>query len=161
MTGVQTCALPIYAEKYKEALLKEFPTTTFAKVLLNPNYLAETSATTEKQKLIYKQAYSDFHSGQLVTASREIDEAMAMGETGFRPQLELLKIMITGRTEDITLYQFELGEFIKRNADHPLKAYAENLLEASKTFSEKAERAKGIRFTRNLEQPHQIGRAHV
>jgi len=148
------------AEHYKEILLKEFPGTTFAKVLLNPNYLAETSATAEKQKIIYKQAYSDFHAGQLVTASRGIDEAIALGETGFRPQLELLKIMITGRTEDITLYQFELGEFIKKNTDHPLKAYAETLLAASKSFSEKAERAKGIRFSRNLEQPHQLVIVH-
>jgi len=148
------------ADRYKEMLLKEFPNTTFARVLLNPNYLAETTATAEKQKIIYKQAYADFNAGQLVTASRELDEAISLGETDFLPQLELLKIMVTGRTEDITLYQFELGEFIKKNAEHPLKNYAETLLAASKTFQEKVERAKGIRFTRNLTQPHQLVIVH-
>jgi hypothetical protein len=65
----------------------------------------------------------------------------------------LLEILITGKTEDVTRYQFELAEFIKKYPDHELKTYAENLLNSSKAFLEKA---KGIRFVNSLEEPHYL-----
>ena len=45
---------------------------------------------------------------------------LALGKTVFTPTLELLKILIVGKTEDINQYQFPLDEFIKeisRNRD--------------------------------------------
>jgi tetratricopeptide (TPR) repeat protein len=145
---------------YKSELIEKYPTSTFAKLAINPNYLLEATATAEKQKILYKNAYSEFLSGQLVSASRAINEAVQLGETSFVPQLELLKILITGKTEDITRYQYELTEFMRRYPDDSLKNYAGSLLEASKTFIQRSERAKGIRFVRGPEQPHQVVIAH-
>jgi tetratricopeptide (TPR) repeat protein len=142
------------ADQYKDTIIREFPTSTFARILLNPDYLKETSITAEKQKIIYKEAYDDFTKGQLTASARKIDQAVLLGESNFVPQLDLLKVLITGKTEDITRYQFELGEFTKKYPDSPLQVYAKDLLAASKTFLEKEERAKGIRFVRNQEAPH-------
>jgi tetratricopeptide (TPR) repeat protein len=144
------------AENYKSTLINEFPTSTFARILLNPDYLKETSITGEKQKIIYKNAYEDFTKGQLVASTRKIDEAIALGESSFLPQLDLLKVLITGKTEDITRYQFELGEFTKKYPTSHLQAYAKELLAATNTFLENAERAKGIRFVRTPVAPHQF-----
>jgi tetratricopeptide (TPR) repeat protein len=146
---------PAEAEPFKSALLAEFPTSTYARILLNPDYLKETGLIAEKQKVIYKEAFAEYNAGHLVDANHKLDTALALGESGFVPQLELLKVMITGKTEDITRYQFELGEFAKKFPDSPLQVYANELLTASKTFQEKAERAKGIRFVRNPEARHQ------
>lgn len=148
------------SDTYKTELIEKYPTSTFAKLAINPNYLLEATATAEKQKILYKNAYSEFLSGQLVSASRVINEAVQLGETSFVPQLELLKILITGKTEDITRYQYELTEFMRRYPDDSLKNYAGSLLEASKTFIQRSERAKGIRFVRGPEQPHQVVIAH-
>ena len=148
------------AEYYKNTLINQFPESTFAKILLNPDYLKEISITAEKQKIIYKDAYTDFELGQLVASTHKIDEALALGESSFVPQLDLLKILITGKTEDITRYQFELGEFIKKYPESSLQIYAKELLEASNTFLAKLERAKGIRFIRNLEAAHQFVLVH-
>jgi tetratricopeptide (TPR) repeat protein len=144
------------AEYYKTVLINQYPTSTFARILLNPDYLKETSITAEKQKIIYKDAFADFTQGQLVASARKIEQAVALGESNFIPQLDLLKVLITGKTEDITRYQFELGEFVKKYPDNPLQLYAKDLLAASYTFLEKAERAKGIRFVRNPGAPHQF-----
>lgn len=151
---------PTSADRYAKAILSEFPNSTYAKILLNPDYLRETSITGEKQKIIYKEAYADFLQGQLIASSNKIDQAIAMGESGFLPQLDLLKVLITGKTEDITRYQFELGEFAKKHPQSPLNLYANQLLEASKQFQIKLERSKGIRFTRNFEQPHHFVVVH-
>ncbi len=144
------------SEMYANLLKSKYPNSSFAKVLINPDYLKETSVAAEKQKLIYKQAYEAYQANNLRDAQEKIIQALSVGETGFTPQLELLKILITGKTEDITKYQFELGEFVKKYPDGPLKGYADNLLAASKSFQEKVERAKGIRFSSAPSDPHRF-----
>jgi tetratricopeptide (TPR) repeat protein len=151
---------PARAAQYASMLKAEFPNSTFTKILLNPDYLRETSITAEKQKIIYKEAYQDFTKGQLVASSHKIDEAILMGESSFLPQLDLLKILITGKTEDITRYQFELSEFMKKYPLSPLNPYAKQLLDASNEFKKKVERAAGIRFVRDFDAPHQFVIVH-
>lgn len=142
------------AGAYAQQLKDVYPNSTFAKILVNPNYLKETSVAAEKQKLIYKEAYSYFQQDNLRQAQEKISQALQVGETGFTPQLELLKVLITGKTEDVTRYQFELESFIKRYPAESTKAYAEQLLAASKALLEKLEKAKGIRYSTNVEGIH-------
>jgi hypothetical protein len=83
-----------------------------------------------------------------------VNQAMKEGETNFTPQLEMLKILITGRTEDVSRFQYELGEFIKKYPDSTLKPYAEELLATSKSIVEKQEKAKGIQYNTSQTGPH-------
>jgi tetratricopeptide (TPR) repeat protein len=142
------------ADRYAQLLKENHPNSTFTRILVNPDYLKETSVAAEKQKLIYKEAYSLFQTNNLRAASEKVNQAMEVGKTSFTPQLELLKILIIGKTEDVTRYQFELGEYLKKYPDGELKSYTEQLLAASKTLVEKQERAKGIEFGSSLEGPH-------
>lgn len=134
------------AERYADLLQKEFPESTFAKILINPNYLKETSALAEKQKLMYKEAYGYYQENNLKPAMDRVTEALQSGETNFTPQLDLLKVLIMARTEDVSKYQYELGEFIKKYPKHPLKNYAEQLMASSKTLVEKIEQSKDNKF---------------
>ncbi len=142
------------AERLAQNLKDEFPNSTYTKILLNPDYLKETSVAQEKQKIIYKDAYSDFQRNNLRAAQEKLKLAHGIGETTFTPQLDLLQILITGKTEDVTRYQFELGEFVKKYPDGSVHSYAEKLLASSRLFIEKAERLKGIRFGVSFEEPH-------
>ncbi len=142
------------AEILAQNLKDEFPNSTYTKILLNPEYLKETSVAQEKQKIIYKEAYAEFERNNLRGAQEKIKLARSIGETSFTPQLELLQILITGKTEDVTRYQYELGEFIKKYPDTSVHGYAEKLLASSKAFIEKAERLKGIRFMASFDEPH-------
>jgi tetratricopeptide (TPR) repeat protein len=144
------------AEHYSQQLKNNYPSSTFAKILINPNYLKETSVAVEKQKLVYKEAYNEFAAGNLRLSQDKINQAKTEGETTFTPQLELLEILITGKTEDITQYQFQLTEFIKKYPDSELKSYAANLLASSKKLLERTEKAKAIRFVNSLEEPHYL-----
>lgn len=141
---------------YSNRLINDFPTSTFARVLINPDYLKETSIAAEKQKTIYKDAYADYQQGSLRTAQEKISQALKLGDTGFVPNLKLLSTLITGKTEDIAQYQHELDEFIKTYPDNTLVPYAQNLLAASKEFQLKEEKAKGIRFMNTLEDRHRF-----
>lgn len=151
---------PEDAERYANQLKNEHPSSTYAKILINPNYLREAQVAAEKQKIIYKDAYEEFTQGNLRSARDKIQLAKKEGDSNFTPQLELLEILITGKTEDVTRYQYELSEFIKKYPENELKTYAENLLASSKSLLEKTERAKGIRFVNSLEQPHHLVIVH-
>jgi len=141
-------------DKYSAMLTSNHPNSTFTKVLLNPDYLKETSVATEKQKLVYKDAYEAYRTGKLREAQEMTAQGIALGETGFSSQLELLQILIMGKTEDVTKYQAELDEYIKKYPDGPVTAYAQTLLAASKSFLQKVEKAKGIRFANESEVTH-------
>lgn len=142
------------AAQIADQLKGEFPNSTFTKILLNPDYLKETTVAQEKQKLIYKEAYASFQRNNLRDTQEKLRQARLVGETQFTSQLDLLQILITGKTEDVTRYQYELGEFIKKYPEGKLHTYAEELLASSKTFLEKTERARGIRFVASFEEPH-------
>lgn len=145
---------PAKAEVYANELKNNHPRSTFTRILINPDYMRETSVAAEKQKLIYKEAYAYFQANNLRAAQDKLKQAQQEGETTFTPQLDLLQVLITGKTEDVTRYQFELSEFIKKYPDAELKPYAEQLLAASKTLLDKLERAKGIQFIKSMEGPH-------
>ncbi len=142
------------SELYANRLKSEHPNSTFTKILINPDYLKESSQAVEKQKALYKTAYEQYENGDYDLSLQTIDEAYTIGENNFTPALELLKILITGKTDDINKYQFLLTEFIKSHGDHEVGAYAKKLLEASQSFQKDQEKKDGIQYIRSLEEPH-------
>jgi len=141
-------------EQYANLLKTKHPNSTYTRILLNPDYLKESSVAAEKQKLEYKAAYADYQNGNLRGAQEKILLAEKEGDTGFSSQLELLQILIMGKTEDITRYQLALSDFVKKYPDGPLKPYAGQLLAASKALQAKIEKAKGIRFIASFKDTH-------
>ncbi|MEQ8425812.1 MAG: hypothetical protein RIA63_13935, partial [Cyclobacteriaceae bacterium] len=149
------------AGDYSRQLTVNHPNSSFTKILLNPNYLKETSAAAEKQKGIYQRAYRDFENGKTQESQEKLNQALALGETSFTPQLELLRILITGKTEDITHYQAELKAFLEKYPDGTLKPHAESLLAASKDLQQKLEKARAIRYNSSLDAPHYFVISHL
>lgn len=142
------------ADFFASTLKEQYPSSTYTKILLNPNYLEESSLAIEKQKVIYKTAYDHFQNGAYDSSRQYIDEAMALGETSFVPNLELLKILIAGETENISQYQYQLEQFIKKYPEDKITEYAKKLLATSHDFQQNLEKQKGIQYIRSLEEPH-------
>jgi len=146
---------PVQSAQYASLLTTKYPHTTFAKILINPNYIQENSQAAEKQKELYKDAYKNFASGDFKASTDIINNALMLGETSFTPNLQLLKILIIGKTEDIFTYQSKLEEFIKTNPDvADVTPYAKKLLETSKTFHQAQEKEKGINYIKSFEESH-------
>lgn len=145
---------PSRAESYASQLKQKYPESTFAKILINPNYLQESSLAVEKQKVLYKTAYTHFENKEYKAAIRVIDEALLLGETSFVPNLALLKVLVIGDTEDISQYQFALDEFSKKYPESNLAEYAKKLLQASKDFQLSQEKRQGIQYIRSFEESH-------
>ena len=145
---------PDQAGQYATRLKTEHPTSTFARILINPDYLQESSQAAEKQKVQYKNAYQIFEAGHYDSASVIVQNALRMGDTGFNPTLELLQILIIGKTEDIGRYQYTLQEYIKSYPETEQSRYAQKLLDASHKFEQEEEKRKGITFITSFNGPH-------
>jgi tetratricopeptide (TPR) repeat protein len=145
---------PEKSSGFATRLKEEHPESMLARILVNPNYLAESQQALEKQKEIYKTAYDYFRNGQFSASLKSIDEAMEIGENSFSPQVELLKILIVGKTEDISQYQFQLDNFIKKYPATPTGDYAKTLLTASRDWQKSQDKSQGVQYVRSLEEPH-------
>ncbi|QOI96606.1 MAG: tetratricopeptide repeat protein [Flammeovirgaceae bacterium] len=145
---------PKRAETFASSLIAEYPESAFARILVNPDYLLESSLTADKQKAIYKEAYEHFLAGNYAASTELLNQALNLETTPFTPQVVLLRTLITGKTESLSVYQFQLEELIKGYPDTEQAAYAKTLLSASREFQTKNEKAKGIEYNRSFEQPH-------
>jgi len=145
---------PAKSDAYAAELKTKYPLSTFAKILENPDFLKQSSQAVEKQKELYKSAYDYFTAADYPSSLQVVAQATDLGTTVFTPSLELLSILIVGKTEDINKYQYLLDEFSKKYADMEAGAYAKKLLDASRNFQQKQELMKGIQYIRSLEEPH-------
>jgi len=145
---------PSESERYATILKQKYPESTYAKILVNPNYLQEASQTADQQKLVYKDAYTLYEQGDYAGASAKIAEANAMGETAFTPNLKLLSILIVGKTENVAQYQYQLDLYAKENPNTDLGKYAQTLLDASREVLKANEKRGGIQYVRSLEEAH-------
>ena len=145
---------PEQAEKYANELTRNFPESSYAKILINPDYLVEASLVIEKQKVLYKSAYEKFTSGEFDEATKLLDTALALERTSFTPYLQLLGILIVGKTQPVASYQYKLDSFIKEHPDTELGAYAKRLLETSRDFESRIEKERGIRYATAFNEPH-------
>lgn len=142
------------AERYAAELKQQYPESPFAKILVNPNYQQESGLALEKQQKIYALAYEHYLQGNYKTSTQLIDEALGLEKTPFHANLSLLKVLIIGKTENISQYQFSLESFIKSYPESEIIPYAQKLLQASRDYQERQEKQKGIQYIRSFEEPH-------
>jgi tetratricopeptide (TPR) repeat protein len=145
---------PERANRYAQELINQFPETSYAKILINPDYLLESSIVMEKQKVLYKDAYEKYEANEFTTSLAIVESAMAMEKTPFSPYLELLRILNVGKTEPIARYQYLLDEFIKNYPETELSAHASKLLMTSRDFEMRKEKERGIRYVSSADAPH-------
>lgn len=145
---------PAKAEQFASELKIRFPDSSYAKILTNPNYLQESGLVAEQQKVIYQQAYNHFTATDYGSAALLIQEAMALGKTEFVPNLQLLSVLIVGKTENVSQYQLKLEMFIKENAGTDLAKYAQRLLDSSRAVTLQREKEKGIQYITSFAEPH-------
>ena len=123
------------SDYFRNILLDELPESIYAKIIVNPNYRAESQAASEKLKKLYAQAYDAYKQGKFKRALSIINDGLRnYPENDFVDNMELLKILVIGKSESIYKYQFELNNFVKTYSESELKPYADSLILASETF---------------------------
>ncbi len=143
-------------EQYKERLLAAFPNSTYSKTIVNPNYKQESEALSAALKSTYAIAFDLYKKEDYQAADSILQVAINDNPVNdFTDNLTLLRILIMGRTENLSVYQFSLQDFIAKYPDSELINYAESLLQTSRGFETSEIREQGEEsFIRDLDQEH-------
>lgn len=141
--------------KYKNQILQNHPESIYAKILENPNYREESSLASEKMKKIYKSAYELYDEGKYKEALQMINASLKeFSDNDFTDNMQFLKVLITGKTEDFYQYQLGLQNFLEVFPESDLYTYAEQLLKKSRTFKEEEAKRRGANYRERFDRQH-------
>ena len=118
------------AKKYYDLLVKNFPTSTYARVLTDPNFLAESAAEQKKLMDYYDATYDAFEKGQFKIASERISKVtQEFGPKNIlQPKFALLQSMCLGNLKGKEDYIKSLKEVIAKYPSTPEETRAKEIL---------------------------------
>ena len=140
---------------YKNLLLNEAPESIYAKIIINPNYRAESQAAGEKLKKIYAKAYASYRAGDYQQAMSLVNDGLRdYPDNDFVDNMALLKILIQGKSESIYKYQYELNNFIDTYSESELLPYADSLVTASEQYQINLVNSTRAKYIPKFDKPH-------
>ena len=145
------------AEEYKQQIIREFPETQTAKLLVNPRYLEEKAERTRQLEAQYSQAYNLYESGSFLEAERITRNILSSFEdVDFLPTVELLAAILKAKTESIVSYEQALDQYIAKYPENNLVSYAKQLKEAINPQKEQVISSLGSEYSEDFQQIHLI-----
>jgi tetratricopeptide (TPR) repeat protein len=105
---------PAKSAEYRDILVKKYPETTFAKVILDPNYSQKADekalALSEAYNIIYN-LYTEKKYNELINKIAETERVF--GPNPFSSQLAYLNSLATGRTRDVSIFEKSLQKIVE------------------------------------------------
>lgn len=119
--------------QFKNEVLNRFPNSTYARLIENPNYLAESNSNKQEVDSSYAEIYELFQNEEYAQAQAQIQALNAKYPNSYlRDKLDYLDTVIAAATLPKNQYLPRIEAFIQKYPDSPLKARAEKLLETAK-----------------------------
>lgn len=143
-------------DEYKEKLLAKFPNSTYSRTIINPNYKQESEAISAALQHTYSTAFALYKNEDFHKSDSILQQAIQNHELNeFTDNLTFLQILIIGKTENISSYQFALEQFMVDFPESELLNYAQNLLDTSRKFETNSTKSLGAdAFIRDFDQEH-------
>ncbi len=139
----------------RELLLNNYPESIYAKLILNPNYREESQAISSQLKKVYEKSYAQYRAGEYDKALASVNASLEQyPDNEFSDNLDLLKILIIGKTSDVYKYQYELNNFIKNYSESELAPYAQTLVKASEDYQINLFNSAKAKFIKDFDQKH-------
>lgn len=145
---------PDEANAFASILKRDFPESSWTKILLNPDYLTEAGKVAVRQKALYAIAYNHYTSNTFDSAQAILNNAKSLGLSTFTPNLELLEALVAAKTDGIATYKQKLQAFIKTYPEHELNLYAKKLLETAEKKLAAETPATAINYETTLQGQH-------
>jgi outer membrane protein assembly factor BamD (BamD/ComL family) len=136
-------------------LIKDFPETIYAKLVINPNYIEENEKLRLELQRIYSRAYNYYRDHQFDDSLVLLDSALQSNpQNEFADYLLLLRAMCLGEIDGVYKYQYELNNFIKTHPESELATYAQKLVLISEQYQINLFSASKAKYIRNFEERH-------
>ncbi|TAF63587.1 MAG: hypothetical protein EAZ55_13430 [Cytophagales bacterium] len=116
------------AERCKQILLSQYPNSLYAKVIQNPNFIAESKKARKELTDAYQKAYDAYDNQHYETASTLIAETLQKyPDNEIQDRFVFLTVLISLRTQSPEQAQKALNDFIEQYADSPLSNRAREI----------------------------------
>lgn len=118
------------ANSYKKKLAEEFPDSQYAKILSDPNYLAELNDESNSVEKYYSNTYAYFDQGaydKVRTRITDVPRLFGMNNP-LKAKFSLLNAMVTGKEGGKDAYLKALQEVITRNPNTPEETRAKEIM---------------------------------
>lgn len=117
-------------EMHKNILLEKYPDSKFAKLLQNPNYLAENKIRNQEIMNRYRVAYSYY----TVKNYKEADSLFVLIQkdypnSEYEPKIELIRSIMKARSGKREDYRSELSAYVEKYKKGPTHDYAQSLID--------------------------------
>ncbi len=117
-------------EKYKSLIIANYPTTNYAKLLQNPNYVQELETKRRLDEQLYMDTYDNYMQAKYSKVNADATKFIAENpDNKLVPNFEFMKVLCVGRSSDINKFKTELVSFMQKYPDDELAGAAQNILE--------------------------------
>jgi tetratricopeptide (TPR) repeat protein len=117
------------SEYYKNQILTDYPNSTIARYIKDPNYLTELKKKENSLSFYYESAYNDYSSGLYASAEQKCREVDAQfKENKMRAKFDLLNAMILSKENRLSDYVESLNKIISKYPGTPEKDQAQTWL---------------------------------
>ena len=118
------------ATYYKNKILDKYPTSSYAQVILDPDYFKKLEAQEKESSDFYAKTYEAFQQGQFYRVKMNTERAMEMYEmdTAMMPRFAFLNAVSRGRLESIDTMAYALYDLIRKYPSSSITPYATQVL---------------------------------
>ena len=118
------------ADFYKDLLLRNYPESDYAKLLLDPNYFVELKKKHNRLKDLYEKTYKAYEKGQYTMVVYNCDQALSVNEEDdIIPKFLYLKAISMAKTDVVDSMTVNLTKLIEHYPDSEVTPLAENILQ--------------------------------
>lgn len=117
------------AQRYKSSILNEFPGSTFAKAISDPQFLASLNNKTNGAELLYNQAYLDYGNSKYQNViDKNIESKTKFAGNDFAEQFEYLSCVSLIQLGKYDEGKNALNSFISKTTNDDLRTKAQEVL---------------------------------
>jgi len=151
------------SEYYKNMILKEFPNSDYAKIIVNPAYIRQLEADAKKMERYYSATYRAYEHNQFQMVIERCNGADSLFPNNkLEPKFDYLRALAIGKSRNLAEFEAALKEVIVNHPNDEVKPEAEATLALIANVKETLKDTSGIQndapkvdiFTVNKDQTH-------
>lgn len=129
------------AEVYKNYLLTNYPESEYSKLILNPNFYAETKKKTAVLQVFYETTYNYYLRGEYA----DVIERKTLADTLFPKnnilagKFALLKALAVGRTQPVSSFEVALEDVVRAYPKDSVSIRAQQILDYIRNVSKQTQ----------------------
>ncbi len=128
----RTLEKPDRAEAIKARLKGEYPNSTYARKLDNPNFEEENRVAEAAIRQRYRQAYAQYEAARYESAYASLQQIrQEFAVNPFEEQVTLLEMLLIGRMDTISVYRDTLKGFVAAYPNSQLVPHVQKLIKSA------------------------------